>query len=102
MAKAGTTKAIEDLAAAIGDQAYLEVAHWHLYLADAKLHTPLAEALYPLLAEGRFTDTALQELLAHIKVSLGGGKQSLPLGDLMPARSLSHLAEVIAAYQRQL
>ncbi|MBU6230701.1 MAG: DUF3181 family protein [Cyanobacteria bacterium REEB459] len=102
MAKAGTTKAIEELAAAIGEQAYLQVADWHLYLADAKLHLPLAEALYPLLLEDRFTDTALAELLANTSVSLGGGKKMLPLAELMPARSLAHLVEAIAAYQRQL
>jgi Protein of unknown function (DUF3181) len=102
MANAGTTQAIEDLAAAIGDQAYLEVAHWHLYLGDAKLHRPLAEALYPLLVEGRFTDSALGELLATTKVSLGGGKKTVPLGDMIPAASLAHLAEAISAYQDQM
>ena len=43
---------IEDLAAEIGDKVYIDVAKWHLYLKDAKLHTTLAEQVFPLLNNG--------------------------------------------------
>jgi hypothetical protein len=49
MAKTNTTEAIEALAAEIGENIYIDVAKWHLYLREAHLHTTLAEQLYPLL-----------------------------------------------------
>ena len=47
MTYSGTSKAIEDLAVAIGDKVYLDVAKWHLYLQDAKLHTPPGRKALP-------------------------------------------------------
>ena len=102
MADPATTRAIEELAAAIADKAYLEVARWHLYLGDAKLHLPLAEQLYPLVSAGRFTPSALGELLARITVPVGGGQITIPLAQLIPTASQASLAEAIADYQRDL
>jgi hypothetical protein len=97
---AGTSRAIEELAAAIGDRAYIDVAKWHLYLGDAKLHTALAEALYPLIDEDRFSESALANVLAHIPVSLGGGKKMVSLADLIPSGSQADLLRAIEDYQR--
>jgi hypothetical protein len=36
-----TAEAIERFAAEIGEQVYIDVAKWHLYLKDAHLHTAL-------------------------------------------------------------
>ena len=102
MADPATTRAIEDLAAVIADQAYLEVARWHLYLGDAKLHLPLAAQLYPLVSTGTFTPSALAELLASTTVPIGGGQGAIPLAQLIPAASQATLAEAIADYQREL
>jgi hypothetical protein len=102
MADPATTRAIEELAAVIADQAYLEVARWHLYLGDAKLHLPLAEQLYPLVSAGTFTPSALAELLARTTVPIGGGQGAIPLAQLIPAPSQASLAEAIADYQREL
>jgi len=97
---AGTSRAIEELAAAIGDRAYIDVAKWHLYLGDAKLHTPLAEALYPLIDDGTFTEAALTNVLANISVPLGGGKKTMALADLIPTGSQADLLSAIEDYQR--
>ncbi|HIK46137.1 MAG TPA: DUF3181 family protein [Leptolyngbyaceae cyanobacterium M65_K2018_010] len=102
MADAGTAKAIEDLAAAIGDKAYLDVAKWHLYLGDAKLHTVLAEKIYPLLADKTFNEVALKQVLAKTAVPLGGGNTTLPLSDLIPAASQGELVRAIEDYQREM
>lgn len=102
MADPGTSKAIEALAAAIGDKTYLDVAKWHLYLHDAKLHTVLAERIYPLMADGRFTEAALIDILANISVAIGGGKKELPLADLIPASGAGDLAQAIEEYQRDM
>ena len=75
MTYSGTSKAIEDLAVAIGDKVYLDVAKWHLYLQDAKLHTPLAEKLYPLVDEDRVTENAVMDILQNTKIAIGGGKK---------------------------
>lgn len=97
---AGTSRAIEEFAAAIGDQAYIDVAKWHLYLGDAKLHTVLAEALYPFIDDGSFTEAALVTVLENISVSLGGGKKTVALVDLIPASSQADLLRAIEDYQR--
>ncbi|QQE63688.1 Thylakoid-associated protein [Leptolyngbya sp. BL0902] len=97
---AGTSRAIEEFAAAIGDRAYIDVAKWHLYLGDAKLHTALAEALYPLIDDGSFTEVALANTLAQISVPLGGGKKTVSLADLIPAASQADLLRAIEDYQR--
>ena len=64
---------IEELAAEIGDKVYIDVAKWHLYLKDAKLHTTLAEQVFPLLISGLNGDK-LTEILTNISIDLGGGR----------------------------
>jgi Protein of unknown function (DUF3181) len=93
---------IEALAAEIGENIYIDVAKWHLYLADAHLHTLLAEQLYPLLAAGPIQTTQVQDLLTHIPVKLGGGKREVPLGDLLPMQCQVNLIDLLEEFQRQL
>lgn len=102
MSDASTARAIESLAAAIGDKAYLDVAKWHLYLGDAKLHHPLAEKLYPLVVGDKVTEVAVTDILANTSVSLGGGQKTVTLADLIPAAGKADLLEAIADYQRDL
>ncbi|PSN16867.1 thylakoid-associated protein [filamentous cyanobacterium CCT1] len=102
MSDASTARAIEALAAAIGDNVYLDVAKWHLYLRDAKLHTPLAEKLYPLVVGDKVTDAAVTDILAGTPVAIGGGQKTVTLADLVPAASKADLLEAIADYQRDL
>jgi hypothetical protein len=102
MSDASTTRAIEALAAAIGDKVYIDVAKWHLYLGDAKLHTPLAEKLYPLVTSDAVTESAVAEMLAGTAVAIGGGAKTVPLADLIPTGSKADLLDAIADYQRDL
>lgn len=96
------SEAIEKLAAAIGDNVYIDVAKWHLYLRDAHLHTALAEQLYPILTKGSVTETQVSNILKGISVKLGGGKVEVPLSDLLPMQSQVHLMDAIEDFQRDL
>jgi hypothetical protein len=94
-----TTAEVEKLAAEIGENIYIDVAKWHLYLSDAHLHTPLAEQLYPLLESKDLNETALEQILRGISVPLGGGKVSLPLGDLIPHAVQVDLMKLLEEFQ---
>lgn len=94
-----TTAEIEKLAAEIGENIYIDVAKWHLYLSDAHLHTPLAEQLYPLLESKDLNETALEQILQGISVQLGGGKVNLPLADLIPHAVQVDLMKLLEEFQ---
>ncbi|MEM9771965.1 MAG: DUF3181 family protein [Cyanobacteria bacterium P01_D01_bin.73] len=93
---------IESLAAEIGEIVYIDVAKWHLYLNTAKLHTSLAEAIYPLAISNDLSQAKVTDILKEMKVSLGGGKLTADLFDLIPARCQSDLMEFLEEYQRNL
>lgn len=97
-----SNEAIEKLAAAIGENVYIDVAKWHLYLRDAHLHTPLAEQLYPLVMKGSVSEDQVLALLKQISVKLGGGKVDVTLADLLPMQSQVHLMDAIEEFQRDL
>jgi hypothetical protein len=99
---ASTTREIETLAAEIGENVYIDVANWHLYLADAHLHTVLAERIYPLLEDKSLNEDAVMTILSKIMVKLGGGKKELPLLDLLPMQSQVHLMDVLEEYQKDM
>jgi hypothetical protein len=99
---ASTTREIETLAAEIGENVYIDVANWHLYLADAHLHTVLAERIYPLLEDKSLDEDAVMTILSKIMVKLGGGKKELPLLDLLPMQSQVHLMDVLEEYQKDM
>ncbi|MGB5971965.1 MAG: DUF3181 family protein [Nodosilinea sp.] len=102
MSNASTARAIETLAAAIGDKVYLDVAKWHLYLSDAKLHTSLAEKLYPLVTGDKVSEAAVGDILSSTLVAIGGGQKTVTLADLIPSASKADLMEAIVGYQRDL
>jgi hypothetical protein len=99
---ANTTELIESLAAEIGENIYIDVAKWHLYLADAHLHTVVAEKVYPLLEDDRLSEDAVLAILRNIPVKLGGGKVELPLVDLLPMQCQVNLIDLLEEYQRKL
>ena len=99
---ANTTVAIESLAAQIGENVYLDIAKWHLYLRDAHLHTVVAEQLYPMLEDGNLDDDKVARVLQGIPVKLGGGKREVPLADLIPMQSQVHLMDVLEEFQRKM
>ncbi|MGB3404878.1 MAG: DUF3181 family protein [Microcoleaceae cyanobacterium] len=94
-----TTAEIEKLAAEIGENIYIDVAKWHLYLSDAHLHTPLAEQLYPILESNDLNEKALEDILQGISIQLGGGKVSLPLSDLIPNAVQADLIKLLEDFQ---
>lgn len=102
MATANSTENVEALAAEIGENIYIDVAKWHLYLGDAKLHTPLAEKLLPMVASGDISEDSVIKVLQDIPIKLGGGKKTLPLADLMPMQCHVNLIDLLEEFQRKL
>ena len=69
-----TTPEIEALAAELGEQVYIDVAKWHLFLAEAHLHIPLAERVYPLLESDNLRRSGVEAILKQLSVAIGGGQ----------------------------
>lgn len=97
-----STQDIEDLAVEIGEAVYIDVANWHLFLADAHLHTVLAERFYPLLQARAVTADQIAQVLSEISVALGGGKREIPLLDLIPQKGQTALLNVLEDAERRL
>ncbi|MBW4562680.1 MAG: DUF3181 family protein [Mojavia pulchra JT2-VF2] len=102
MAKTNTTELLEALAAEIGENVYIDIAKWHLYLSDAKLHTVVAEKVYPLISSNGVTEDRVIELLESIPVKIGGGRKELPLIDLLPLQCQVNLVDILEKYQSQI
>ena len=96
------SQAIDSLAAEIGEKVYIDVAKWHLYLANANLHTVLAEQFYPLLANDELSEEKVLKLLQAIPVKLGGGKREVPLIDLLPMQCQVVLIDLLEEFQRNM
>jgi hypothetical protein len=96
-----STQQIEDLAAEIGDKVYIDVAKWHLYLQDAKLHTTVAEQVFPLLTSG-LTGDKLTEVLNGISIDLGGGRLKTSLLNLIPVTVQARLMDILQDYARDM
>lgn len=97
-----STRQIEALAAAIADKIYIDVAKWHLYLGDAKLHTPLAEAFFPELEARSISEAKVEAILRQTSIALGGGRTTVPLRDLIPRSNQSDLYELLVDFQHEL
>ncbi|NJR51756.1 MAG: DUF3181 family protein [Leptolyngbyaceae cyanobacterium CSU_1_3] len=102
MAKLSQSEAIENLAAEIGENVYIDVAKWHLYLSNAHLHTVLAEKLYPLLSAGSVEEDQVLKILQDIPIKIGGGKREVPLSDLLPMQCQVNLIDLLEEFQRHL
>jgi hypothetical protein len=101
MANTNTTQAIEDLAAGIGENIYIDVAKWHLYLREAHLHTTLAEQIYPLLTANSLKEDEVLQILQNIPVKIGG-KREIPLADLIPVQCQMSLMDLLEEFQRNM
>ncbi len=97
-----TSEDLENLAAEIGQNVYIDVAKWHLFLNDAHLHTLLAEKFAPMLQSGSLKEDQVSQVLADIPVKLGGGRRELPLLDLLPMQCQVTLMDVLEEFQRKL
>jgi hypothetical protein len=97
---ANNSEQIEALASEIGDKIYIDVAKWHLYLKEAKLHTVLAEKAYPALATGNMTGDKVNEILSQVMVPLGGGRKEVPLSELLPVACQASLLDILQEFAR--
>lgn len=101
MAKTNTTEILEALAAEIGDNIYIDIAKWHLFLSNAKLHTVVAEKMYHLLTSKSVDEDRVIKVLEGIPVKIGGGKRELPLLDLLPLQCQVNLVDILEKYQTE-
>ncbi len=97
-----TTEVIEELASEIGENVYLDIAKWHLYLSNAHLHTLLAEQLYPILSAKSLDEDRVLHILQSIPVKIGGSKKEVPLIDFLPMQCQVTLMDILEKYQRNL
>ncbi|MGM3308997.1 DUF3181 family protein [Anabaena sp. WFMT] len=102
MAPTNTTELLEALASEIGENVYLDIAKWHLYLSNAKMHTIIAEQLYPLITSKTVSEDRVLQLLASIPVKIGGGRKEIPLIDLLPLQCQVTLVDILEKYQREI
>ena len=96
------TQQIEELAAEIGENIYMDIAKWHLRLDDAHLDKTLAEQLYPMLEENNLDRDRVKEILQSISIKVGGGRRELPLIDLLPRQCEADLMDLLEEFQRQM
>ncbi len=97
-----SSEAIERLAGTIGEQVYIDIAKWHLYLNDAHLHTPLAEKIYPLLVDRNLSEQAVLDILTAMPVKVGGGKREIPLLELIPLQCQMDLMDALERFAKEM
>ena len=102
MTNGSTTQIIETLAAEIGDKIYIDIAGWHLYLSDAKLHTSLAEKFYPILINQVPSEAQVRDILNEITVKLGAGRNEVFLTNLLPVQCEINLIEILEEFKQKM
>ena len=102
MAYSPPAETIEALAANIGEVVYIDVAKWHLYLNDAKLHTLVAQRLYPMVEDDKISETDINQVFQDIPIPLAGGRKQLPLADLVPNSCMGDLIRVLEDFKDRL
>mmetsp|Transcript_6445 Transcript_6445/g.23945 ORF Transcript_6445/g.23945 Transcript_6445/m.23945 type:complete len:128 (+) Transcript_6445:821-1204(+) len=100
---AGSMRALEDLRDKIGSEVYIDIAGWHLYLRDTKYAQELAVAVFKKIDDaGRYDERDLDDILRAEKVSLGQGKSTLTLADVIPEYSAQDLRDIVEDFAREL
>lgn len=102
MAYSPPAETIEALASNIGEVVYIDVAKWHLYLNDAKLHTLAAQRLYPMIEDDRISEAEITKVFEDISIPLGGGRQKIPLMQLIPKGCMADLMRVLEDFKDRL
>lgn len=102
MTNKNNTLVIESLAAEIGENIYIDVAKWHLYLSNAHLHTIVAEKMYPLVKSNSISENAIIKILDDILVELGGGKSQISLTQLLPKQCQRNLLDILQEFKENL
>jgi hypothetical protein len=102
MNKAIAAEDFEAFTDEIGKSIYIDVAKWHLYLADAHLAQLVAERLVPLVQQGQFDEQQVTQVLSEIPVKVGGGKRDIMLLELLPMQCQISLIDILESFQRRL
>jgi hypothetical protein len=101
MAQTNTTEIIEALAAEIGDNIYIDIAKWHLFLRDAKIHTLVAQELYPLITSNKaINENDVTKIIKSVPIKIGGGRNEVSLIDLLPLQCQVSLVDILEKFQR--
>jgi hypothetical protein len=101
MAQTNTTEIIEALAAEIGDNIYIDIARWHLFLRDAKIHTLVAQELYPLITSNKaINENDVTKIIKSVPIKIGGGRNEVSLIDLLPLQCQVSLVDILEKFQR--
>jgi hypothetical protein len=103
MAQTNTTEIIEALAAEIGDNIYIDIAKWHLFLRDAKIHTLVAQELYPLITSNKaINENDVTKIIKSVPIKIGGGRNEVSLIDLLPLQCQVSLIDILEKFQRDM
>jgi Protein of unknown function (DUF3181) len=103
MAQTNTTEIIEALAAEIGDNIYIDIAKWHLFLRDAKIHTLVAQELYPLITSNKaINENDVTKIIKSVPIKIGGGRNEVSLIDLLPLQCQVNLVDILEKFQRDM
>ncbi|WP_030007353.1 DUF3181 family protein [Picosynechococcus sp. NKBG042902] len=94
-----STIQIEKLAAEIGENIYIDVSGWHLYLTDAHLHTTVAEKIFPAIEDRAVDEAKVMDVLRSIQVPLGGKQAFVTLAQLIPTAGQGDLLKLLEDYQ---
>lgn len=99
MSYSASAETIENLAANIGEVVYMDIAKWHLYLNDAKLHTLAAQRLYPMVEDDRISEAEVTRVFQDISIPVGGGRKQIPLMELIPNACMTDLLRVLEDFK---
>lgn len=88
---ASSDESTNSLASRIGEEVYIDIASWHVYLRDVqKLHIAVAAAIRQ---EGYSRDT-IAHILQRIPISCGNGKTQLSLFDCIPEPCIQDMVDL--------
>ncbi|MGB2924389.1 MAG: DUF3181 family protein [Limnothrix sp.] len=96
-----STTEIEQLAAEIGENIYIDVSGWHLYLSDAHLHTTVAEKAAPMIESGSVDEASVLDILKNTQVPLGDKQVFLSLQQLIPTAGHQDLVKILEECQKR-
>jgi hypothetical protein len=98
----GIKSVFKDLASKIGDDIYIDVNGWHLFLKDVsaakdlKMHQALAQQIGEQASGGQLD---LKGLLEKVPVKIGGGKTKVSLLDAIPSAGVQDLERIVEDFQ---
>ena len=88
---------ITDLENLIGDQLYIKIENWNLYLNDAGLARKVAIECLSNLDMG--SREAAKVSLDKILVKIGDDNQSIPLSSLITLRQINDLTNILDSFE---